>query len=68
MVKISVELLPPLEHPKSEEVPAGVCTWTVYFPGAETIDEVIVTSSCVSLTTVVETVLPLNMTTDEETK
>lgn len=66
--RASALLVPPLEHPTSPVLPAGVCTATVKLPGPEIMEDVIVTVSSVLFTTVVGIAVPLNITTDEATK
>ena len=61
-------LVPPLEQPRSPVLPAGVLTTTSKLPGAEIMEDVIVTFSWELLATVVARVAPLKTTTEEETK
>jgi len=60
--------VPPLEQPRSPELPAGVCTSTLKLPALGIMEDVIFAVSSVLLTTVVATVAPLKTITEEETK
>jgi len=68
MVRVKALLVPPLLHPRSLEVPPGVCAVTLADPGAEIKAVVIVTCICWLLVTVVVTAVPLMTTTDAATK
>jgi len=67
MVKTSAWLVPPLEQPKSAELPAGVWTVTLAVPGAEIKEFVIVTCNVVPLVTTVLSVVPLMTPTEDAT-
>jgi hypothetical protein len=60
-------LVPPLEHPTSDVLPAGVCTATLKVPGAPIIDALMVALSCELLVTAVVMTVPLKSNTEEET-
>jgi hypothetical protein len=68
IVKRTAWLVPPLEHPRSPEVPLGVFTVTLAVPGAEIRLVGIVACNCEALVIVVLSVVPLMTTTEEETK
>jgi len=67
IVSTSTLLLPPLLQPRSEEFPLGVSTLTLTDPGPEMRPDVSVTFSCVLLTTVVLSAVPLSSTSEAET-
>ena len=60
--------MPPLEHPTSPVLPAGVFTAMVKLPGPEIMEDVIVTVNSVLFTTTVGIVVPLKTTTEAATK
>jgi hypothetical protein len=66
-VRTRTLLVPPLEHPTSDVLPAGVCTEMLKVPGAVIMDALMVTSSCELLVTAVVTTMPLKSKTEEET-
>lgn len=66
-VSISTLLFPPLEQPKSDEFPLGVCTSTFTAPGPEMIPVVSTTFSFASLSTLVASGVPLIRTTEADT-
>lgn len=68
MVSVRALLVPPLVQPRSPEFPLGVLTLTVAVPGPEIESVVMVTCNCCLLRTVVFSVLPLTVTTEDETK
>lgn len=68
MVSVSALLVPPLVQPRSPEFPLGVLTLTLALPGPEIESVVMVTCNCRLLRTVVLSVLPLTVTTEDETK
>ena len=61
-------LVPPLEQPKSPEVPLGVLTVTLAVPGAVIKAVVMVTCNWAGLVTWVVSVVPLITPTVDETK
>lgn len=63
----STLLWPPLLQPKSEEFPLGVSTLTFTDSGPEITPVVSVTFSCVLLTTVVLSAVPLILTSEAAT-
>jgi hypothetical protein len=67
IVKTRALLVPPLEQPRSPEVPLGVLTVTLAVPGAEIKTVVIVTCNSSLLTNVVLSVVPLIITTEDGT-
>src|SRR3954454_12685063 len=68
MVKTCVALSPPLEQPRSPEVPLGVWAETLALPAAVINPLVMVTCILVLLKTWVFIVVPLMITTVEDTK
>ena len=68
MVSVSALLVPPLVQPRSPELPLGVLTVTLAVPEPEITSVVIVTCNSLLLWTVVVNVLPLMITTEDETK
>ena len=67
MVSVSALLVPPLLHPRLPELPLGVLTVTDAVPGLEIRLVGIVTCNSWLLTTVVLSVVPLMITTEDET-
>ena len=67
MVSVRALLVPPLSHPRLPELPLGVWTVTDAAPGLETRLVGIATRSTWLLTTVVLSVVPLMITTEDET-
>lgn len=67
-VKTCGSLVPPLAQPRSPLLPEGVFTTTLKVPGPGIMEEVMVTVSSELLTTSVARVVPLKITTEEETK
>lgn len=68
IVSVNALLVPPLVQPRSPEFPLGVLTVTLAVPGPEIESVVTVTCNCWALWTVVLSVLPLMITTDDATK
>src|ERR1700752_1731684 len=68
MVRVNALLVPPLVQPRSPELPLGVLTVTFAVPAPEITSVVIVTCNCWLLGTVVLSVLPLMITTEDATK
>ena len=67
MVSVKALLVPPLLQPRLPELPLGVLTVTVAVPGPEIKSLVIVTCNCSPLWTRVLSVVPLMITTEDET-
>ncbi len=67
MVRVSALLVPPLVQPRSPEFPLGVLTVTLALPGPEIKSVEIVTCNDWLLTTVVLNVVPLMITTEDDT-
>lgn len=59
--------MPPLQHPKSPELPLGVFTVTLAVPGAAMTAVVSVTCNCVLLVTCVLSFVPFITTMEDET-
>src|SRR5579862_4109268 len=68
MVSVSALVVPPLVQPRYPELPLGVLTVTFALPGPEIKLVVIVTCNFWLLWTVVVSVVPLMITTDDDTK
>src|ERR1700756_1544732 len=67
MVRVSALLVPPLVQPRSPEFPLGVLTVTLALPGPEIKSVEIVTCNDWAFTTVVFNVVPLMITTVDDT-
>ena len=67
IVSKSTLLFPPLLQPKFAEFPLGVSTLTFTDSGLEMMPVVSITFSCVALTTVVLSAVPLISTSEAET-